>query len=640
MIIPVRKYLIIGAKEDLDHFFDRAQHQGFLEFITTSAKRPVEHSQEVQNLIAALKELRKLPLKAPYTGNDDRQHAFDTAQRILSLKADIEKLHEERRLLQTEIARVAPFGDFSRQDIDFIEQEGKVKIQFWCMKTEKSHKTAFPDEIIYVATDYDLDYFISINPEPKHYPHMIEMRIDRPVGELQNQLSFVKDSLHQMEAELKGYAGHIEFLHEALVEELNEYNLAWAKKESTFPLQNSLFIIEAWVPENKVKSMFAFIDGMTVHCEEIVIEPEDRVPTFMENHGVNRIGEDLVLIYDCPATNDKDPSPWVLWAFTVFFAIIVSDAGYGLIYLSIALYLKYKFPKMKGAAKRFCNLFVIMSCGCILWGVATSSYFGLKLNPHNPLAKISILRILSEKKADYHLAHNDEVHQSWIKKHPPLAKASTGEQLVEGAVVKKEGGTITYEMLDEYSRNFLLEFSLIIGIIHISISFLRYLRRNWAGIGWIAYMVGGYLFFPFILNATTLVNIMGWVDKDTAKQVGQQLVYGGIGAAVFLSLLQNRWKGFGEVTNIIKVSLDVLSYLRLYALGLAATIMAETFNGIGVYIGLVAGFVAMIIGHLINIQLGMMAGVIHGLRLNFLEWYHYCFEGNGRLFKPLKRLKP
>lgn len=639
MIIPVRKFLMIGAKEDLDHFFNSAQQQGFLEFITTSAKRPIEHTVEVQNLMAALKELRKLPLKKPYTGHMDRKYAFEVAGRILSLKADIEKLNEERRLLQAEIARVAPFGDFSRADIDYIEQQGKVKVQFWCMRTEKSHQTNFPDEIIYIATDYDLDYFISINPEPKSYPQMIEMRIDRSYGELQNQLTFVKDSLHQMEAELKGFAGHIDFLNAELIEELNEYNLAWAKKESTFPMQNSLFVIEAWVPENKIKSMFGFIDGMSVHCEEIAIEPADRVPTYMENKGVNRIGEDLMLIYDCPATDDKDPSPWITWAFALFFAMIVADAGYGLIYLAIALYLKHKFPAMKGTAKRFCNLFVIISCSCIFWGVITSSYFGLKLNPQNPLAKISILEILSEKKAEYHLAHNDDVHQSWIKKHPHLANATTGSELVEKAVVKKEG-TITYEMMDEFSRNFLLEFSLLIGIIHISISFLRYLNRNWAGIGWIAYMVGGYLFFPYILKATTLINVLGWVDKDTGKLVGLQLIYGGIGAAVLLSLIQNRWKGFGEITNIVKVSLDVLSYLRLYALGLAATIMAETFNGIGNYIGLVAGFVAMIFGHLINISLGMMAGVIHGLRLNFLEWYHYCFEGNGRLFKPLKRLKP
>ena len=122
------------------------------------------------------------------------------------------------------------------------------------MKTAKSHLTNFTDEVIYVGTDYDLDYFIAINQSPRAYPDMIEMRIDRPLGELQTHLTFVKESLHQIEAELKGFAGHIDFLHERLIEHLNEYHLHIAKKDVTYPFDNSLFAVEAWVPENKTKS--------------------------------------------------------------------------------------------------------------------------------------------------------------------------------------------------------------------------------------------------------------------------------------------------------------------------------------------------------------------------------------------------
>ena len=77
----------------------------------------------------------------------------------------------------------------------------------------------------------------------------------------------------------------------------------------------------------------------------------------------------------------------------------------------------------------------------------------------------------------------------------------------------------------------------------------------------------------------------------------------------------------------------------MYALALASTVLAETFNGMGEMVGLVGGFFVVIIGHGINISLSTMSGVIHGLRLNFIEWYHYSFEGGGRLFKPLMLLK-
>ena len=112
-----------------------------------------------------------------------------------------------------------------------------------------------------------------------------------------------------------------------------------------------------------------------------------------------------------------------------------------------------------------------------------------------------------------------------------------------------------------------------------------------------------------------------------------------MGLAVVLALLQKRLKGLGEISNLVQVFADVLSYLRLYALGVAGASMAATFNEMGMSVGLVFGWIIILFGHSVNILLGVMAGMIHGLRLNFIEWYHYSFEGGGRLFRPLMRLK-
>lgn len=65
--------------------------------------------------------------------------------------------------------------------------------------------------------------------------------------------------------------------------------------------------------------------------------------------------------------------------------------------------------------------------------------------------------------------------------------------------------------------------------------------------------------------------------------------------------------------------------------------MAETFNRMGIDLGLFFGIIVILGGHGINFVLGTMGGVIHGLRLNFIEWYHYSFDGGGKLFKPLRR---
>ncbi len=639
MIINVKKYLLIGAKEEIDSFFSRAQSQGDIEFISPSGTKTVELPPEVQTLSHAIKILRKLPLKKPFTGDVDRIVAIEVADRILELKSEAEKLSEEKRVIEAEISRIAPFGDFSKDDTDFIEKESGRKIQFFCMKTAKSHITNFTDEVIYIGTDYDLDYFITLNQSPKNYPEMIEMRIDRPLGELQTHLSFVKESLHQIEAELKGFGGHIDYLYEVLIGFLNDYHLHIAKKDLSFPLEGSLFAVEAWIPENKINTLFTVIDGMAVHCEPIVIEEQDKVPTYMQNSGVQRIGEDLVKIYDTPATSDRDPSGWIFWFFALFFAMIVADGGYGLLYLGIALYLKFKYPSLKGQGKRFIKLALILSTACVLWGVATSAFFGIQVHPKSWIGKVSLIQHLAVKKAEYHLSVKDDVQKEWVAKFSNLINAKNGQEFLNGAI-GEERGKISYEMFDAFSDSILLEFSLIIGVIHVALSFLRYLFRHWAGIGWIAFMIGSYLYFPGMLNATSLLHFLGLVDKQIGYELGLQLIYSGVIAAIFLALVQKRLKGLGEIANMVQVFADVLSYLRLYALGLAGSIMASTFNEIGQDVGLFIGWIVILFGHSVNILLGLMAGVIHGLRLNFIEWYHYCFDGGGRLFKPLMRMKP
>ena len=168
---------------------------------------------------------------------------------------------------------------------------------------------------------------------------------------------------------------------------------------------------------------------------------------------------------------------------------------------------------------------------------------------------------------------------------------------------------------------------------------MRYLRRSWANLGWVLFAIGGYLYFPVTLNATSLIEFLGLIPKSVAETVGLQLLYGGMGLAVVLALVQKKLKGIGEIAQVIAIFADILSYLRLYALALASTIMARTFNSMGLEIGLVVGSVVILAGHSINLLLGTMGGVIHGLRLNFIEWYHYSFDGEGRLFNPLRRLR-
>lgn len=638
MIVDLKKYLFIGAKEDLSSFFLRAQEEGFIEFIFDDQKKSKDLPDSVRKIVDAIKILRKQPVREPYPVSENLEFADEIATQVLDLTHEIEKLSEERRFLEAEIARVRPFGQFSFDDIDYIQKQTHKIVQFYCVKTSKAHEIEDASSLIYIGTDYDLDYFIGIHDKPKTFPGVIEMHFDRTVGELRNHLAFVDETLHQVEAELKGFAGYLAFLRDSLLSRLDIHMLERTEKGVSFPIEASIFSIEGWVPANKIDQLPKLIGKQAVACEPIAIEKEDKVPTCLENKDANRIGEDLILLYDVPSSTDKDPSGWVLWAFVLFFSIILADGGYGILYLGLAVFLKYKFPALKGGAKRFLKLMFILSVSSILWGFLTASFFGLSFSPQNPLSKYSLFTYLSEKKVEYHAAAGDEEYREIVQKYPAVKTMKSGKEILQNALVIKEGKK-NYELLNEYTDKILLEASLLIGVIHISLALIRYCPRNWANIGWVAFAIGGYLYFPLYLNATSLVEFLGWIPRNIAGSIGIQLIYGGLGLAIVLAIIQKKLRGVGEVMQVIPIFSDILSYLRLYALALASTIVARTFNEMGVKIGLVVGSLVILAGHVVNISLGTMGGVIHGLRLNFVEWYHYCYEGEGKLFNPLRKLR-
>ena len=640
MIVDMQKFLIYGAKEHLDRFFSSAQRAGFLEFIGIWHKKAIELPDPIKHILSATKILRNW-VGEQLVETEIPADPVIFAERVVQLHTSLQRQLAELRVLNLEIARVAPFGDFSKDDLMALERDGHRIVQFFCLKSDLANEMNLPPELLWVGTEYDLDYYVSVTKDRVQYPKMIEVLIARPIGELREQLQKLQIKIAGLEAELKCLAANLPFLQESLIDCLNDHHLQAAKHDATFPMGESVFAIEAWVPTTHVKALQGLVSGLSVYCEEIAIEPKDWVPTCMENSGLHRVGEDLVNIYDTPAPSDKDPSTWVLVFFSIFFAMITSDAGYGLLYLALGLFLKWKFPNITGIAKRCIKLLLILATTTIVWGVLNASYFGIELKPDNPLQKVSLVHYLVNKRADYELAVKGETYQKYVQRFPEVASATNGQQFLEKAV-ERHGQNVKFAAIDDFSDNLMMEAALVMGIFHISISFARWIKRNWSGLGWIAFMVGGYLFIPAsVFKATTIANFMGWAPVPLAHVLGQWLLYGGVIFACLATVIQHGIAaGLSEVYHVTKILGDVLSYLRLYALGLASILMATTFNAMGRDFGLVAGFVIILFGHLANLGIGVMAGTIHGLRLNFLEWYHYCFLGGGKMFNPLQLRRP
>jgi V/A-type H+-transporting ATPase subunit I len=313
--------------------------------------------------------------------------------------------------------------------------------------------------------------------------------------------------------------------------------------------------------------------------------PGDTVPTLLSNPPwVDRIKPVLGLLGLSPGYRELDVSMLFLVFFSLFFGILIGDAGYGLVYVLITLVLQ-RVMKLNGELSTTFSLFYLLGFSAILWGILTGTFFG----------------------------------QEWVLAagyDPPVP------QLNDPATMES--------------------FCFFLGAFHLSVA------HSWRA----------YLKFP---SLTALADI-GWICVLwTAFFVARTLVLGAafppggiwlFAAGVVLVILftspQRRvLRGIGEGLGTVALSLmnnftDVISYVRLFAVGLATLAIAETTNTLASGFGegavaLAAGIAIVFIGHTLNLILGPMSVLVHGVRLNVLEFSgHANVTWSGVPFEPLR----
>jgi V/A-type H+/Na+-transporting ATPase subunit I len=633
MRIDVVKYLFTGPRSQWGPLFEQAQEAGLIQFIDPSGRGDMELPEMAQLLFDAHKVLKRYPQEEQLAAEEP---ALDIAKQILGLKEQLELGLEEERLIYQELPRAEPFGDFSPEDRLWIQQETGLVMQFFCAKQGRMTGVEEDPELIFVSQGQGLDYFVSISPRMRQIPGLTELRVDKPISELKQRLNHLALLRRQIEAQLRTLTSFDRVLQEALLDQLDEHHLYSAMRSVQLTLDEQLFVVSGWVPKTKVGLLAPLLERLRVYHEPVLIEKSDRVPTYLSNPGIGRVGEDLINIYDTPSITDADPSLWVLGSFALFFAMILGDGGYGLIILAGAGFSLWKWrDKLQGLGKRMLQLFVIVGFVSVIWGTLFNNFFGVFPGPDNFLRRVSVLDWASKKAATYHLAQGDATLQEWTHSHPELVGVTSADAILRFETTSVEG-RVHYVIADELGDEFLLELSLVVGVLHLILSMGRNLRRQWAGAGWIAFIIGGYLYFPTYLKATSMIHYIFHIDPVAGGEFGFQLMFVGMGAAVVLALIQHRWRGAEEPVKLIQIFADVFSYLRLYALGLAGAMMAQTFNRMALDVGFLFGFLILLLGHGINFVMSIGSCFIHGLRLNFIEWYHYSFEGGGRRFRPLK----
>ena len=405
-------------------------------------------------------------------------------------------------------------------------------------------------------------------------------RIDEALQETDTQLQSEKEALVQM--------GPVQ---PALQQCVDRMELEIRREESRERLLSDgcIFCLEGWVPLKKENQLEAVLQNFDCawNFREPTEEEIPEVPVKLENNRVTRSLTGITEMYSLPAYTGVDPNPLMAPFFILFFGMMMADMAYGLIMiLGSLIYIKKARPAESG--RNFAELILWCGVATFIVGAMTGGFFGdfipqlLKLiNPESTFEMPALFTPL-----------NDTVAILVGSLVLGVIQVFTG--MAVSAVKKVKDGHVADAIWDEVTWWVLLT-GLVLMILKVG---------NIAGV-------------PVVLCIGGVMLLYGSTYK--AKGVGK------IGS--FIAVVYNGVTGFFS---------DILSYVRLMALMLAGSVLAQVFNTLGSVFGSIIGFVIIsLIGNALNLALNLLGCYVHDMRLQFLEFFGRFYEEGGKAYHPL-----
>jgi V/A-type H+-transporting ATPase subunit I len=528
------------------------------------------------------------------------REGLDLARTIMQHAADINEGLEQAAGIQREIERCKPWGNFDPVVFESLNGRG-INLRLAELAVKKLG--TLPADLDYVRlweTKGILYLALLAGPERELPADLREFR--RPVQSLEaleTDLASAKARISAARGSVAALASKKAALQKVLA--LIERELSFETLHSGMPSEGAVSWFSAWVPARDEKRLkeAAAAKGWGLLLDEPLAE--EQPPTKIENNAIVRIIQPVFdFLGTVPNYREYDISLWFLLFFGIFFAMIFGDAGYGLLMFGGVVFVTLKsLGKGKGVSDGL-KLFLYMTGLTVIWGALTGTWFALP-----PEALPGFIRALAL---------------------PPIA----GWNPASGDNIKV--------------------FCFILGAIQLSIAHVKNMIRDFpkpkflGQVGALALVLGMYF-----MVLTLVVD----ADRYPVPSYGLYMIGFGFLAHAFFS----NWETgpvqalLDTLKNIISIFLgavsffaDIVSYIRLWAVGLAGVAISQATNGMAsgllrVSLAFLFGATILLIGHSLNLVMGALSVVVHGVRLNLLEFSgHMNMEWSGYRYEPFKDL--
>ena len=640
MIVPMKKVSFVVTNDSKKDALKKLRTLGVvhLEQIYGSSeklsqlKETYSQLEEVLMLLSEIKYDKKLIEQKKLSSSN----VVEKANQIIELNETKKNYVEELSSASRELERLASWGGFNPDDFSYLANKGINLIPFEC-STDSYKKIPEDVNFVYVNSDKTQVRFLVISedgskPESLTSEYLQVLNPEMSTAELSESCVKYRKEISSIEKEIQKNVCYIQSIKDTMkvfakdIEFENAYSgMATDAEEGT---EATLAWLTGYVPAEELAIVQKAAKENHWACLADDPAEEDEVPTKLQNNKfVSLIYPVSDFLGTVPGYREYDISSWFLLFFCVFFGMIFGDGGYGLLLVGTALGMFLLNIVKRKSVPAPLYLLLLLGLSTTMWGALTCNWFGLKPE----LLPETLKPILFSLDWNY---------------------ISNASSLPTNLVTEN-----------------LQIFCFSLALIHLSIAHLMAIAKNikspkflgdlgsllllWGIFYLVLNMVVNGVRFPFDLDIADVPLALG-ANVEFAKTgisistvmfpligIGFVLnfVFANYNGSVIESVKESCVNIISVLLGVVNVFSDIVSYIRLWAVGLAGAAIAQTVNEMaGPTLGgflIFAGILLLVFGHGLNMVLNVLSVIVHGVRLNTLEFSsHLGMSWSGFSYKP------
>lgn len=603
MITKMTKYTFLIFHSEYIQFVEQLQKVGVVHIEQKSEGLPddeeISKKLKFQHDLYNAQKILKMRQIAP-TDEKGNVKAEEMVANVKSLQQQLDDKKTEIQVIQKEIEQLSPWGIFSWNTIDLLKQAGHTIYFYSCSQSKFNPEWKENYQLFEIKLERSVNYFVVLaaeNEKPSINADLVKLpKFD--LQDLQIKESKLLQSIDSINRQLDELAqSYVLPIQKAIDELKHDINFKSVTLQAHNEADNKLKILEGWVPVDQEQDLLLTLDeGGYYYLSRQPIE-NDNVPVKLKNNRFARLFEPIGALYALPSYNELDLTPFFAPFYWLFFGFCLGDAGYGALLVVAGIILAWKMKQIQ--MKRIMNLVTLLGISTILFGFITGTIFGINLYDQ----EWGIYGPLNQQLAQQGKSINDVMFT--------VAIGFGAIQILFGMLLK---------------------------------AFNEIKKHGWkysiGTFGWLILLLGTVALYPFNKDEIPLLTYLQFVIWGIAGVM--IFLLNSPGKGIFANIGLGLWGAYNMATGLLG---DLLSYIRLFALGISSAILGYVFNmlssqlsGSIPVLSFLIMLIILLIGHGINMFMSSLGSFVHSMRLTFVEFYKNAdFEGQGKAYQPFSK---